>query len=63
MNTKLQKLLAAKNKSIYGLHKLLNVTPQAAAYIVKESNLKSDFERLNIIKDYLEVDNIEDFLD
>jgi DNA-binding Xre family transcriptional regulator len=62
-NVKLKQLLYDKRLSVYGLSKLLGISPQAAEYVVKSKDLKADFERLEIIRNYLGVDNIQDFLD
>jgi len=63
MNEKLKQLLYDKRLSVYGLSKLLKISPQAAEYIVKSKDLNADFERLEIIRKYLGVENIQDYLD
>ena len=62
MNKKLQSLLKEKGLSVYGLTKVLGITPQAAEYIVKKKPLEVDYIRLKKIAEYLECD-IEDILD
>ena len=62
-NKKLQKLLKnRKDKTVYGIGKELDISPQAADYIVKKKKLEEDYIRLQKIAAYLEVD-IEDILD
>lgn len=63
MNKKLQTLLKQKQgKTMYGLHHVLDISPQAAAYIVKEKDLTADYIRIQKIAEYLECD-IKDILD
>lgn len=63
-NKKLKKLLKQSKgrKTVYGLSKILGISPQAGDYIVKKKNLAKDFERLQKIADYMEV-NIKDIVD
>ena len=62
MNIKLKKILYDKRLSVYGLTKILDVTPQAADYIVKKKDLKADYDRLKKIAEYCgcEIDDILD---
>ncbi|MBW1298745.1 hypothetical protein [Aquimarina litoralis] len=61
VNRKLKKLLKKSkgSKTVYGISKALGITPQAGDYIVKKKNLAKDFERLQKIADYMEVDVID----
>lgn len=61
-NKKLQKILKQKGLSVYGLTKALDITPQAAEYIVKKKALEVDYIRLQKIAEYAGCD-IEDILD
>ncbi len=57
-NTKLKRLLKRSkgSKTVYGISKILGVSPQAGDYVVKQKNLAKDYERLKKIADYMEVD-------
>lgn len=61
-NKKLQKILKQKGLSVYGLTKALDITPQAAEYIVKKKPLEVDYVRLQKIADYVGCE-IEEMLD
>ncbi|GAA4114494.1 hypothetical protein GCM10022393_13990 [Aquimarina addita] len=63
-NRKLKKLLKQSKgrKTVYGLSKILGISPQAGDYVVKKKNLAKDYERLQKIADYMEVD-IKDIVD
>lgn len=62
INSKLQRLLKEKGKSVYGLAKELGIKPQGADYIVKKKDLKIDYDRIKTIAEYLDCD-IEDIID
>ena len=62
INNKLRQLLKEKNKSVYGLAKFLGVTQQNANYLVKNMDLKRDYDRIKKIAQYLDSD-IEDVID
>ncbi len=62
VNKKLKSLIKKKGLSVYGLTKVLDITPQAAEYIVKKKPLEVDYIRLKKIAEYLDCD-IEDILD
>ena len=64
VNKKLKKLFKKSKgeKTVYGLSKKLGVSPQAGDYVVKRKNLAKDFERLQKIADYMEVD-IKEIID
>lgn len=64
VNKNLKRLLKKSkgSKTVYGISKKLGVSPQAGDYVVKRKNLAKDFERLQKIADYMEVD-IEDIID
>ncbi len=64
INKKLKRLLKRSKgaKTVYGISKALGVSPQAGDYVVKRKNLVKDFERLQKIADYMEVD-IKDIVD
>ncbi|MDH7446601.1 helix-turn-helix domain-containing protein [Aquimarina sp. 2201CG14-23] len=61
INRKLRKLLKQSKgtKTVYGLSKVLGVSPQAGDYVVKRKNLAKDFERLQKIANYMEVDILD----
>ncbi len=61
VNKKLKRLLKKSKgaKTVYGISKALGVSPQAGDYVVKRKNLAKDFERLQKIADYMEVDIID----
>ncbi|MEW7278106.1 hypothetical protein ABW636_05885 [Aquimarina sp. 2201CG1-2-11] len=63
-NRKLKKLLKRSKgaKTVYGISKALGVSPQAGDYVVKRKDLAKDFERLQIIADYMGVE-IKDIID
>ncbi len=63
-NKKLKKLLKRSKgaKTVYGISKVLGVSPQAGDYVVKRKDLAKDFERLKKIADYMGV-SIEDIID
>jgi len=56
MNKKVKKLLIAQSKTVYGLSKVLEISPQAAEYVVKKKDLSADYNRLKKIANYLECD-------
>lgn len=58
-NVKLNKLLAEKNKSVYGLAKHLGIKPQAGYYITDKKKLEEDYIRLQKIAEYLDCDIID----
>ncbi|AXT59677.1 hypothetical protein D1816_04665 [Aquimarina sp. AD10] len=64
VNRKLKKLLKKSKgaKTVYGISKVLGVSPQAGDYVVKKKDLLKDFERLQKIADYMDVD-IKDIID
>ncbi|MHA7059183.1 helix-turn-helix domain-containing protein [Aquimarina sp. M1] len=64
VNKKLKKLLKKSKgaKTVYGISKALGISPQAGDYVVKKKNLAKDFERLQKIAKYMEVD-ITDIVD
>lgn len=64
VNKNLKKLLKRSKgaKTVYGISKILGVSPQAGDYVVKRKNLAKDFERLQKIADYMDVD-IKDIID
>jgi len=64
VNRKLKKLLKRSKgaKTVYGISKALGVSPQAGDYVVKRKDLVKDFERLQKIANYMEVE-ITDILD
>ncbi len=57
-NRKLKKLLKKSKgaKTVYGISKVLGVSPQAGDYVVKRKDLAKDFARIKKIADYMEVD-------
>ncbi|AXT49846.1 hypothetical protein D1818_03045 [Aquimarina sp. BL5] len=61
INKKLKRLLKKSKgaKTVYGISKALGISPQAGDYVVKRKNLAKDFERLQRIADYMEVDITE----
>ncbi|AXT55025.1 hypothetical protein D1815_04365 [Aquimarina sp. AD1] len=61
INKKLKRLLKKSKgaKTVYGISKILGISPQAGDYIVKRKDLAKDFERLQKIADYMGVDIIE----
>jgi len=61
INSKLKRLLKKSNgnKTVYGISKILEISPQAGDYIVKKKNLAKDFERLQKIADYMDVEILE----
>ncbi|SEK54377.1 hypothetical protein SAMN04487910_0777 [Aquimarina amphilecti] len=61
INKKLKRLLKKSKgaKTVYGISKVLGISPQAGDYIVKRKNLAKDFERLQKIADYMDVDIID----
>lgn len=63
-NRKLRRLLKKSkgSKTVYGLSKILEISPQAGDYVVKRKDLTKDYMRLKKIADYLEVE-IEDIVD
>ncbi len=63
-NKKLKRLLKRSkgSKTVYGISKVLGVSPQAGDYVVKRKDLAKDFERLKKIADYMGVD-IRDIID
>ncbi|WP_108869215.1 hypothetical protein [Aquimarina aquimarini] len=64
VNRKLKKLLKKSKgaKTVYGISKALGVSPQAGDYVVKRKDLVKDFERLQKIANYMDVD-IKDIID
>ncbi|WP_378173595.1 hypothetical protein [Aquimarina sp. SS2-1] len=64
VNKKLKTLLKKSKgkKTVYGISKILGISPQAGDYIVKRKDLAKDFERLQKIADYMEVE-IKDIVD
>ncbi len=64
INRKLKKLLKKSKgaKTVYGISKALGVSPQAGDYVVKRKDLVKDFERLQKIANYMDVD-IKDIID
>ncbi|WP_299216866.1 hypothetical protein [uncultured Aquimarina sp.] len=64
INKKLKRLLKKSKgaKTVYGISKVLGVSPQAGDYVVKRKNLAKDYERLQKIADYMGVD-ITDIVD
>ncbi|MDY8135876.1 helix-turn-helix domain-containing protein [Aquimarina sp. 2201CG5-10] len=58
INRKLKKLLKKSKgeKTVYGISKILGISPQAGDYVVKRKNLAKDFERIKKIADYMGVD-------
>lgn len=64
VNKKLKKLLKKSKgaKTVYGISKVLEVSPQAGDYVVKRKDLLKDFERLKKIADYMGV-GIKDIID
>jgi len=64
VNKKLKKLLKKSKgtKTVYGISKILGISPQAGDYVVKRKNLAKDFQRLQKIADYMGVD-ITDIVD
>lgn len=60
-NRKLRRLLKKSKgaKTVYGLSKVLEISPQAADYIVKKKDLQKDYIRLKKIADYLDVSIID----
>ncbi len=63
-NKNLKRLLKKSKggKTVYGISKTLGISPQAGDYVVKRKNLAKDFERLQKIADYMEVE-IKDIID
>ncbi len=61
VNKNLKKLLKKSkgNKTVYGISKVLGISPQAGDYIVKKKNLAKDYVRLKKIADYMGVDIID----
>ncbi|MFD2562476.1 hypothetical protein [Aquimarina rubra] len=61
INKKLKRLLKKSKgaKTVYGISKVLGISPQAGDYVVKRKNLTKDFERLQKIADYMEVDILD----
>ena len=61
INSKLKRLLKKSkgNKTVYGISKILGISPQAGDYVVKKKNLAKDFERLQKIADYMEVEILD----
>ncbi|GGX02502.1 hypothetical protein GCM10007384_00270 [Aquimarina muelleri] len=64
VNKKLKRLLKKSKgaKTVYGISKVLGVSPQAGDYVVKRKDLVKDFERLQKIADYMGVE-IRDIID
>lgn len=64
INKNLKRLLKRSKgaKTVYGISKALGVSPQAGDYVVKRKNLVKDYERLQKIADYMEVE-IKDIID
>ncbi len=64
INRKLKKLLKKSKgkKTVYGISKILGISPQAGDYVVKRKNLAKDYERLQRIADYMGVE-ITDIVD
>ena len=63
-NRKLRRLLKKSkgSKTVYGISKILGISPQAGDYVVKKKDLTKDYVRLKKIADYLQVE-IEDIVD
>ena len=61
INRKLKRLLKKSKgaKTVYGISKILGISPQAGDYVVKRKNLAKDYERLQKIANYMEVDITE----
>ncbi|WP_298540375.1 hypothetical protein [uncultured Aquimarina sp.] len=61
INKKLKRLLKKSKgaKTVYGISKVLGVSPQAGDYVVKRKDLAKDYERLQKIADYMGVDVID----
>ncbi|MBQ4801978.1 hypothetical protein J8L88_03865 [Aquimarina sp. MMG015] len=61
INKKLKRLLKKSKgaKTVYGISKILGISPQAGDYIVKRKDLAKDFDRLQKIADYMGVDIID----
>ncbi|WP_299252362.1 hypothetical protein [uncultured Aquimarina sp.] len=64
INKRLKKLLKKSKgaKTVYGISKILGISPQAGDYVVKRKDLAKDYERLQKIADYMGVD-ITDIVD
>ena len=62
MNKKLKSILKNKKISTYGLADVLNISPQAAEYVVKKKDLTADYKRLKSIAEYCGC-SIEDIID
>ncbi len=64
VNKKLKRLLKKSKgaKTVYGISKILGISPQAGDYVVKRKDLAKDFQRLQRIADYMGVE-IKDIVD
>lgn len=61
INKNLKRLLKKSKggKTVYGISKILGISPQAGDYVVKKKDLTKDFERLQKIADYMGVEITE----